>query len=86
MNYLIVGLFILALITTIAAYFAGKVCKKLQEENTQIKTELEKQKAAAEESGVSYSIISGIQKIKLSGAEKRAFAKWANRMPRRKLC
>ena len=34
-------------------------------------------KAAAEESGVSFSIISGVQKIKLSGAEKRAFAKWA---------
>ncbi|MBQ9535988.1 MAG: ATP-binding cassette domain-containing protein [Clostridia bacterium] len=32
---------------------------------------------AAEEAGVSYAIISGIQKIKLSGAEKRAFAKWA---------
>lgn len=27
-------------------------------------------------SGISYSLISGIQKIKLSGAEKRAFAKW----------
>ena len=34
-------------------------------------------KGAAEESGVSYALISGIQKIKLSGAEKRAFAKWA---------
>ena len=34
-------------------------------------------KVTAEESGVSFSIISGIQKIKLSGAEKRAFAKWA---------
>lgn len=28
--------------------------------------------------GLSYAIISGIQKIKLAGAEKRAFAKWAN--------
>ena len=34
-------------------------------------------KGAAEESGVSFAVISGIQKIKLSGAEKRAFAKWA---------
>ena len=34
-------------------------------------------KGAAEESGISYAIISGIQKIKLSGAEKRAFSKWA---------
>ena len=42
-----------------------------------MKMEREYMKAAAEEAGVSYSIISGIQKIKLSGAEKRAFAKWA---------
>lgn len=28
------------------------------------------------ESGMTYSLISGIQKIKLSGAEKRAFARW----------
>ncbi len=33
---------------------------------------------AARESGMSYSMISGIQKIKLSGAEKRSFAKWLN--------
>lgn len=32
--------------------------------------------AAVKESGVSYALISGIQKIKLSGAEKRAFAHW----------
>ncbi len=33
---------------------------------------------AAKESGLSYSLISGVQKIKLAGAEKRAFAKWLN--------
>ena len=32
--------------------------------------------AAVKESGVSYALISGVQKIKLSGAEKRAFAHW----------
>lgn len=32
---------------------------------------------AAKESGLSYSLISGVQKIKISGSEKRAFAKWA---------
>ena len=44
-----------------------------------MKTKLERERMAAEaeESGVSYAIISGIQKIRLSGAEKRAFAKWA---------
>ena len=33
---------------------------------------------AAKESGMNYALVSGIEKIKLSGAEKRAFAKWAN--------
>ena len=32
----------------------------------------------AKESGMTYSLISGVQKIKLAGAEKRAFAKWLN--------
>ena len=32
---------------------------------------------AGKESGVSYALISGMQKIRLAGAEKRAFAKWA---------
>ncbi len=32
---------------------------------------------ASKDSSITYSIISGIQKIRLSGAEKRAFAKWA---------
>ncbi len=31
---------------------------------------------ASKEMGLSYQLISGIQKIKLSGAEQRAFAKW----------
>ena len=31
---------------------------------------------SVKESGLSYSLITGVQKIKLAGAEKRAFAKW----------
>ncbi len=31
---------------------------------------------SAKENGMSYSLITGIQKIRLSGAEKRAFARW----------
>ena len=31
----------------------------------------------AKESGMSFALISGVQKIKLSGSEKRAFARWA---------
>lgn len=33
---------------------------------------------AAKESGMSYAMISGVQKIKLVGAEKRMFARWLN--------
>ena len=37
----------------------------------------------ATESGLAYSLISGIQKIKLSGSEKRAFAKWGDQYAKR---
>lgn len=33
---------------------------------------------AAKTGGLSYSLITGVEKIKLAGAERRAFAKWAN--------
>ena len=32
---------------------------------------------SAKENGLSYALITGVQKIKLAGAEKRAFARWA---------
>ncbi|HIU33510.1 MAG TPA: NHLP bacteriocin export ABC transporter permease/ATPase subunit [Candidatus Pullichristensenella excrementigallinarum] len=43
----------------------------------QIRVTRAKMEAAAKESGVTYALISGVQKIRLSGAEKRAFARWA---------
>jgi len=33
---------------------------------------------SAQENGMSYALITGIQKIKLSGAEKRAYARWSD--------
>ena len=33
---------------------------------------------SAREAGLSYATVSGIQKIRLAGAEKRAYARWAN--------
>ena len=42
-----------------------------------IKISRERMEAATAESGMTYSLISGIQKIKLAGAEKRAFGKWS---------
>lgn len=38
---------------------------------------------SSKESGMSYALITGIQKLKLSGAEKRAFARWAEVFSRR---
>ncbi len=43
----------------------------------QIGISRERMEKSARESGITYSLISGIQKIKLSGAEKRAFGKWS---------
>ena len=34
-------------------------------------------KLSAEESGMSYAVLNAVQKIRLSGAEKRVFARWA---------
>lgn len=44
----------------------------------QMKISKKQMELGAKESGMTYAMISGIQKIKLSGAEKRAFARWGN--------
>lgn len=43
---------------------------------TQMKLSRRQMELSAKENGMSYAMISGVQKIRLSGAEKRAFAKW----------
>lgn len=43
----------------------------------QVRISREQMELASKESGMSYALITGIQKIKLSGAEKRAFARWS---------
>ena len=43
----------------------------------QIRVSRKQMELSAQESGMSYALITGIQKIKLSGAEKRAFARWS---------
>jgi len=60
---------ILIIIVTVGASLATSLA--------QISISRRKMKLAAEESGMSYAMVSGIQKIKLSGSEKRAFARWA---------
>ncbi len=42
----------------------------------QIRIKKKQMELSARESGMSYSLITGVQKIKLAGAEKRVFAKW----------
>lgn len=44
---------------------------------TQMNISRRETKHEAKLSGLTYSLITGVQKIKMSGAEKRAFAKWA---------
>ena len=44
----------------------------------QIKISTKQMQFRVKESGVSYSLITGIQKIKLSGAEKRMYSRWAD--------
>ena len=43
----------------------------------QMKYAKRKMELSAQESGMSYAMITGVQKIKLSGAEKRMFARWS---------
>ena len=44
----------------------------------QMKISTREMELSGEESGMTYALISGIQKIRLAGAEKRAFARWGN--------
>ena len=44
----------------------------------QMKISKQEMELSSKESGMSYALVSGVQKIKLSGAEKRAFARWGN--------
>lgn len=43
----------------------------------QMKISKEVMEHSAKENGMTYALITGVQKIKLAGAEKRAFARWA---------
>ena len=44
----------------------------------QMKISKRQMELSGKSTGLSYSLITGVQKIKLSGSEKRAFAKWGN--------
>ncbi len=48
----------------------------------QIRISRQQMELASKESGMTYQLISGIQKIRLSGAERRAFARWGSHYAR----
>ena len=65
---LVVPSVIITLVTVGMSIATTLMQKKISEQQMEL---------ASKERGVSYSILSGVQKIKLAGAEKRAYAKWA---------
>lgn len=67
------SLFAIALCIMILHMVFSVLCGILQ-----TKVKRKQVKYSDKEQGISYALISGMQKIKLAGAEKRAFAKWAN--------
>ena len=82
------SLFSIAYVTQIFAYAPALVAPALSviiatlaisviSAMVQVRVSTEQMELASKESGMSYALISGIQKIKLSGAEKRAFARWS---------
>ena len=66
------SLVIPSLIVTISTALIGLAASLLQ-----ISINKESMRLAAKEKGLSLSLINGIQKIRLSGAENRVFAKWS---------
>jgi len=66
---LILPVIMILLVNTSHTIFMALYQKKITSEQLAL---------SSKESGVTYEMINGIQKIRLSGSEKRVFAKWAN--------
>lgn len=66
---MVVPSLIIILVTVLFSVVSAVVQMKIRRKQMELSTK---------EQGMSYSLITGIQKIKLSGSEKRAFARWAN--------
>ena len=84
----VTGLFSLVYLTQIFAYAPSLVWPSLivtlltlaislLSASVQMRIDKEKMVFTAKERGLVYSLITGIQKIRLSGAENRAFSRWA---------
>ena len=66
---LILPVIVILLVNTSYTVFMALYQKKITSEQLAL---------SSKESGVTYEMINGIQKIRLSGSEKRVFAKWAS--------
>ena len=67
-----------ALVTPALLVVGATVVISVASAMIQIRISGRQMEIASKESGMSYALISGMQKIKLSGAEKRAFVRWGN--------
>ena len=66
---LVVPALIIILVTIVQSAVVTVVQQKYSEQEMEL---------SAKESGMVYAMISGVQKVRLSGAEKRMFSRWAN--------
>ena len=65
-----------ALVAPSLLVIAATVAVSIAASFAQIRISRKKMKLSAEETGMSYALLNGIQKIRLSGSEKRVFARW----------
>ena len=72
-----IGQFAPALMWPAVAIIAATVAVALITSFVQMRVTRQQMEYAAKENGKSFALIYGVQKIKLAGAEKRAFAQWA---------
>lgn len=68
-KYLVVPSLIVTFVTLLISMISAMMQMAISKERMML---------VAKEKGLTYSLISGIQKIRLAGAENRAFSKWAN--------
>ena len=72
-----IGQFAPALLWPAVGIIAATVAVTLATSIVQMRVTHQQMEYAAKENGKSFALIYGVQKIKLAGAEKRAFAQWA---------
>ncbi len=72
-----IGQFAPILMWPAVGIIAATVAVTLATSLVQMRVARQQMQFAAKENGKSFSLICGVQKIKLAGAEKRAFAQWA---------